>query len=462
MLVGREQERARIDRLLGDARGGQSGALLLVGEAGIGKTALLEHARAAAVAAGMPILRARGMQTETDIPFAGLSELLGPLLDRLDAIPPTQAAALRGALALGDATGGDRYAVMAGVLSLLAAAAEEQPLLALVDDCQWLDDSSLEALLFAGRRLGAEGIVAARLLPRRDRPDRTVARAARDRPARARGGARAARAGRARGSRCRSAERLVAGTGGNPLALLEVPTLLSDAQLEGREPLASPLRPGAGIKGAFRRRVEQLPEDGQPRAAGRGGGRERRARRDHGRARACWAWTRRRSSPPRPPGWSGSATGRLDFRHPLLRSTAYYAASALDRRASTARWRTSPRRAARGARGTSPRRRSRPTRTSPRRSRRPALEARRRGAPGTAARDFARAAQLSPGDDARARRLLEAASDAAAIGEARAGARATCEAAEDRGTDAFADSEIRAGARTSGSAPRSTRTPTTP
>ena len=263
MLVGREQERARIERLLGDARAGRSGALLLVGEAGIGKTALLEHARAEAAAAGMPVLRARGMQTETDIPFAGLSELLGPLLDRLDAIPPTQAAALRGALALGEATGGDRYAVMAGVLSLLAAAAEEQPLLALVDDCQWLDDSSLEALLFAGRRLGAEGIVLLGSYRGGSVPIGPWLERLEIGPL----GPEEARAllERAQGTRIALpvAERLVAGTGGNPLALLEVPTLLSDAQLEGREPLASPLRPGAGIKAAFRRRVEQLPEDGR-------------------------------------------------------------------------------------------------------------------------------------------------------------------------------------------------------
>ena len=152
---------------------------------------------------------------------------------------------------------------MAGVLSLLAAAAEEQPLLALVDDCQWLDDSSLEALLFAGRRLGAEGIVLLgsyrggtvpigpwlerlEIGPLGPEEARTLLE-------------------QAQGTRLALpvAERLVAGTGGNPLALLEVPTLLSDAQLEGREPLASPLRPGAGIKAAFRRRVEQLPEDGQ-------------------------------------------------------------------------------------------------------------------------------------------------------------------------------------------------------
>jgi predicted ATPase len=92
MLIGRARERARIDSLLLAARDGRSGALLLAGEAGIGKAALLEHARAEADAAGMLVLRARGLQSESDIPFAGLSELLSPLLDRLDAIPPAQAA----------------------------------------------------------------------------------------------------------------------------------------------------------------------------------------------------------------------------------------------------------------------------------------------------------------------------------------------------------------------------------
>jgi hypothetical protein len=106
----------------------------------------------------MLILRARGMQSESDIPFAGLSELLAPLLDRLSNIPPRQAAALKGALALGEAAGHDRYAVPAAVLSLLAGAAEERPVLVLVDDAQWLDETSLDALLFAARRLAAEGI----------------------------------------------------------------------------------------------------------------------------------------------------------------------------------------------------------------------------------------------------------------------------------------------------------------
>ena len=102
MFVGRERERARIDRLLQDARTGRSGALLLHGEAGIGKTALMRWAIGQAT--GMRVLRARGIETESDIPFAGLAELVTPLLDRLDDVPEVQARALRGALALGPAT----------------------------------------------------------------------------------------------------------------------------------------------------------------------------------------------------------------------------------------------------------------------------------------------------------------------------------------------------------------------
>src|SRR5918997_2003 len=156
MFVGREHERARIDRLLGDARTGRSGALLLHGDPGIGKTALMRWAIGRA--SGMRVLRARGIETESDIPFAGLAELVTPLLNRLDDIPDVQALALRGALALGPATPHDRFTVPAGLLSLLAVAAEEQPVLVAIDDAQWLDDASLEAFLFAGRRIEAEGI----------------------------------------------------------------------------------------------------------------------------------------------------------------------------------------------------------------------------------------------------------------------------------------------------------------
>src|SRR5918992_3367218 len=156
MFVGRERERARIDRLLGDARAGRSGALLIHGEGGIGKTALMRWA--IGQASGIRVLRPRGFETESDIPFAGLAELGTPLLDRLDDIPEVQARALRGALALGPATPHDRFTVPAGLLSLLAVAAEEQPVLVVIDDAQWLDEASLEAFLFAGRRIGAEGV----------------------------------------------------------------------------------------------------------------------------------------------------------------------------------------------------------------------------------------------------------------------------------------------------------------
>src|SRR5918997_5546802 len=138
-LIGREAERARVDGLLAAARDARSEALLLAGEAGIGKTALLRHGEAAAAEAGLLVLSAQGMESESDIPFAGLSELLAPLLDALDTIPPAQAAALRGALALSATTptSQDRFAVSAAVLSLLAGAAEPRPVLLAVDDLQW-------------------------------------------------------------------------------------------------------------------------------------------------------------------------------------------------------------------------------------------------------------------------------------------------------------------------------------
>src|SRR4051812_35273017 len=139
------------------AREGRSGVLLVHGEAGVGKTTLLRAA--AEEATGMRLLRARGIESESHLPFAALSELLAPLLDLRDEIPPVQPQALGGALALEAATVSDRFAVAAGVLSLLAASAERQPVLALADDLQWLDEASREALLFAARRLDAEGVV---------------------------------------------------------------------------------------------------------------------------------------------------------------------------------------------------------------------------------------------------------------------------------------------------------------
>src|SRR4051795_1803885 len=140
MLLGRQDERLALDRLLTEAREGRSGVLALVGEPGIGKTSLLEHA--AAHAEGMRVLRARGIQSEAEVPFAGLAELLRPALPALDRIPRRQASALAGALALEPATAQDRFAIGAATLSLLSAWAEDAPLVMLVDDAHRLDASS--------------------------------------------------------------------------------------------------------------------------------------------------------------------------------------------------------------------------------------------------------------------------------------------------------------------------------
>src|SRR5690349_2149927 len=254
-MVGRKDERARLKALLDAAREGRSGALLLHGPPGIGKTELLRYA--IHEADGFQVLRARGMESESDIPYAGLAELVSPLLRLLEEIPEVQALALRGALALGPATAGDRFTVPAALLSLLARAADERPVLAIVDDTQWLDEASLEAFLFAGRRLGQESVAMLGAIrddaTRLEVPwlERLRVEPLEDEQARELLGEAVAPG---------VADRLVATAAGNPLALLEIPGLLSPGQLAGREPLEDPLRPGTNVERAFAAAVEALPE----------------------------------------------------------------------------------------------------------------------------------------------------------------------------------------------------------
>lgn len=156
MLVGRENELRQLLSMLDDARSSRSRVLAIVGEAGIGKSSLLDAA--AQHATGMTVVRARGVQSETFIPFGGLFELCRPLLPFLDRIPDHQRAALEEALALRPAHRGDRFLVGAATLNLLATAAEVNPVLVLVDDAQWLDGSSADAFRFALRRLQADPV----------------------------------------------------------------------------------------------------------------------------------------------------------------------------------------------------------------------------------------------------------------------------------------------------------------
>ncbi|MDA0163683.1 ATP-binding protein, partial [Solirubrobacter ginsenosidimutans] len=387
-MVGRKDERARLKALLDAAREGRSGALLLHGPPGIGKTELLRDA--VEHATGFRLLRVRGIQSESDIPYAGLAELVTPLLSHLEEIPEVQALAIRGALALGPATPGDRFTVPAGLLSLLARAADESPVLVVLDDTQWLDEPSLEAFLFAGRRLGQEGIAMLGAIrddaPTRDVPwlERLPVEPLDDREARGLLAGYVAPA---------VADRLIATAAGNPLALLEIPGLLSAGQLAGREPLEDPLRPGTNVERAFAAAVSALPE------------RTRRAL-----LLAAAASTRRVDAIAR--GLTAAelsltdlepaeaarivvlADAELEFRHPLLRSTVYYSASLPERRAVHAALADATDSAERAwhlaACAVAP------DESVAAALERAALDARGRGAHATAARDLGRAAQLTP------------------------------------------------------------------
>lgn len=252
MLVGRERERADIQRVLQRARSGVSATLALVGEPGIGKTALLDHA--AERARGMRLLRARGVQSEAQIPFASLLELLRPALGMLDRISEPQAIALEGALALRPAQAQERFAVGAATLSLLASYAEERPAALLVDDAHWLDGPSAEALLFAVRRLVADPIavvVAVRegepsLLDGADLPTVRIGGLSRDEAA-----------ALLNGLAADAAARLHEATAGNPLGLLE---LSRDADEFALAPEGAPLLVSARVSRAFVRRIGDLDE----------------------------------------------------------------------------------------------------------------------------------------------------------------------------------------------------------
>jgi DNA-binding CsgD family transcriptional regulator/tetratricopeptide (TPR) repeat protein len=260
MLVGREVERRELDSLLSSAREEQSAVLVLRGEPGIGKTALLEYAAAEAV--DMRVLRCVGIEAEHELPFAGIHQLVRPCLDLVDRLPAPQAAALQAALGLSPEGVQDRFLVSLGLLSLLAEACEDGPLLCCVDDAQWLDGPSAEALLFAARRFVAEPIavlicVREGELRGFDAPgvpslelgtlDETAAEALLKSRLEA-------------GASHDVLATLLESARGNPLALLELPAGLSSAQLAGAEPILGPPPVRPVVEESFRARVEALPE----------------------------------------------------------------------------------------------------------------------------------------------------------------------------------------------------------
>ncbi|MEV4262455.1 AAA family ATPase [Kribbella sp. NPDC049584] len=235
MLYGRDRERAEIDRLLCRARSGRSGVLVLRGDAGIGKTALLDYA--AETATDLRVLRGTGIEFEAELPFAFLHLLLNNELHHLEALPTVQANVLQAALGQVTATTDDRFLVGQAVLSLLAEVAGDAPLLCLVDDYQWADRASMDALLFAARRLGAEGV--AIILAGADDQAADVADGLPTLrlPGLDRFASVSLVEDRVGELQAPVRDWVVSEAAGNPLALLELPELLSPAQRAGDLPV---------------------------------------------------------------------------------------------------------------------------------------------------------------------------------------------------------------------------------
>ena len=257
-LLGRHSERAALDGLVASVRQGPSQALVLRGEAGVGKSALLEYL--AAHAPGCEIARATGVESEIELAFAGLHQICAPCLDRLDRLPGPQRDALGIALGLRDGDAPDRFRVGLAVLSLLSDVAEERPLVCLVDDAQWLDAASAQTLAFVARRLGAESVglvFAVRESPGERHLDglpELVIGGLDDRDAQE-----LLDAVVAGPLDVRVRDRIVAETRGNPLALLELPHGRSPAELAGGFGLADePALPGR-IEESFQERLAALP-----------------------------------------------------------------------------------------------------------------------------------------------------------------------------------------------------------
>ena len=255
-LIGRLSEQARLDELLEAARAGRSGALVVRGEPGVGKTSLLDYA--ASRAGGFRVLHTLGAESESELAFSGLLELLRPVTRRAGELSEVQARALEAAL--GGAGEVDRFAVYAATLGVVALVAEDGPLLCVMDDAQWVDPASSEALAFTARRLADEGVLIlfgardgeATYFEGRGIPElRLVGLEEQDALRLVRESCRLPLASAV-------VAQLVAETGGNPLALVEIPAALREQQRLGSEPLDDPLRGGAAVERAFGARVGAL------------------------------------------------------------------------------------------------------------------------------------------------------------------------------------------------------------
>ncbi len=329
MLFGRERESMQIDDALDAARERRSGALVIRGEAGIGKSALLNAAIERAD--DMRVLRALGVESEVDIAFSGLYELLRPALSSVDTIPEAQAVAVRAALALGADVVTERLAVFGGALSLLAAVAEEQPLLCVIDDAHWLDEASAAAMTFVARRLDADGIAMLFGVREPDVRDFTAPGI----PELRLGGLDRAAARQLLATRLPAdagslvAEQLIEISLGNPLALIELPSGLTAPQLAGQGPLDKQVRAGTAVEHGFLGRLAKLSSSTR-RALLVVAASDVAEVGTLSRALAVLGLDTQSLEPAEQLGLVTLASS-VDFCHPLARSAIYAAAEAIDR-----------------------------------------------------------------------------------------------------------------------------------
>jgi DNA-binding CsgD family transcriptional regulator len=327
-LRGRASECALLDDLVSAIRRGESRSLVLRGEAGIGKTALLDYLIASA--SDLTVVRAVGVQSDMELAFAGLHQLCGPLLDRLERLPAPQRQAME--IAFGLSVGGapDRFLVGLAVLSLVSEVAEQRPLLSVVDDAQWLDQASALTLAFVARRLLAEpvGIVFAAREPGEElrHVSELEVHGVRNGDARALLSS-AVQFKLDEGIR----DRIIAETRGNPLALLELPRGFTATQLEGGFGLPSAQALTGQIEQSFVRRLEALPDDARRLLLVA-------AAEPVGDPLLLWRacerlWIRPESAEAAEADGLLAIGERVTFRHPLVRSAVYRSTAVEDRRA---------------------------------------------------------------------------------------------------------------------------------
>jgi DNA-binding CsgD family transcriptional regulator len=331
VLLGRRRECAELDRLIAAVRAGESRALVVRGEAGVGKSALLDRMTKSAI--GCRVLRAAGVESEMEIAFAGLHQLCASILELRSRLPDAQREALATTFGLGESGSPDRFLVGLAALGLLSEAAREQPLICVVDDAQWLDEASAQALTFVARRLSMESVGLVFAL-RAARPDGALTG-----PPELLVEGLSKADGRALLSMAiqapldpRVADRIVADTGGNPLALLELPRGMSPVELAGGFGISDPRTLSGRIEESFLRRLGALGAEsrqllllvaaeplGDPSLVRRGAERlgiSFRSARDIEAAGLC------------------EFGPTVRFRHPLVRSAVYGAAAPEERHAA--------------------------------------------------------------------------------------------------------------------------------